>query len=57
MSADKSSSKGRRKRADVVVEEEVFSVDDGWKIDLDSTQKARRLPVVALLKDFVNWWV
>ncbi|KAG0632070.1 hypothetical protein M758_1G301900 [Ceratodon purpureus] len=38
--SDKSSGKGRRKRGGAVVEEEeVFNVDGGWKIDLDSTEK------------------
>ena len=46
-SADKS--KRRRRREEPVVEEEVFNINNGWKIDMDSTEKARCLLGVALL--------
>lgn len=42
--ADRRSSKGKSKRGEgAVVEEDVYNIDEGWKIDFDSTEKARCL--------------
>jgi hypothetical protein len=39
----RSARKGKNKREDVkLVEEEVYNIDEGWKIELDSTEKVRK---------------
>jgi len=39
-SSDRRSSKGKSKRGEgAVVEEDVYNIDEGWKIDFDSTEK------------------
>jgi hypothetical protein len=48
----RSARKGKNKREDVkLVEEEVYNIDEGWKIELDSTEKVRKslllLPLIS----------
>ncbi len=46
----RSARKGKNKREDVkLVEEEVYNIDEGWKIELDSTEKVRKSLLLLLL--------
>jgi hypothetical protein len=47
----RSARKGKNKREDVklVEEEEVYNIDEGWKIELDSTEKVRKSLLLLLL--------
>jgi hypothetical protein len=37
------------KRGDVKMVEEVYKIEEGWKIELDSTEKARKSLLLPLL--------
>ncbi len=46
----RSARKGKNKREVVkLVEEEVYNIDEGWKIELDSAEKVRKSLLLLLL--------
>jgi hypothetical protein len=45
----RSAHKRKNKREDVKMVEEVYKIEEGWKIELDSTEKVRKSLLLPLL--------